>query len=170
MPGEPLTRPVEASARRPVKLVFELPTYGVVMVDLSFAIQPGIAPHPDAYVAEVIELLPYSALEQSVIRLGVEDGLASVRKPGRFCQILGVRIKSSLADPRLEGLRRTTVMLRDDLNPATSEVERFEAIGFSIDQYHSLRAFVAKQIGNEPRGNQQNPWSMRRPPRTRRLP
>lgn len=89
----------------------------------------------------------FSALEWSVIALAKRDCLSSLRKPGRVSRALsslfGLRTASSLADPRLEALRRVSVhaWLRGFALPEV-EVAQFLDAGFVKPQLEALLASV----------------------------
>lgn len=81
-----------------------------------------------------------SALEWSVVALAANDPLSSLRTPGRMAVAMGALFgdhrRSSLADPRLEALRRIAVLGRHQgYTVAPTEIRAFVAAGFSEDQY-----------------------------------
>ena len=81
-----------------------------------------------------------SALEWSVVALAAKDPLSSLRTPGRMAiamgAVFGDRRYPTLADPRLEALRRIAVLGRHHgYTVAPAEIRAFVAAGFSEDQY-----------------------------------
>lgn len=78
----------------------------------------------------------FSALEMRVVALAARDTAWSVRPRTRFVRIVealfGIRRSNPLADPRLEALRRFTIIVRNMRGrlPA-AELEAFLAAGFS---------------------------------------
>lgn len=85
----------------------------------------------------------FSALEWSVIALAKRDTLRSLRTPGRVARavggVFGRGTASSLADPRLEALRRLAVHAwhRGFALPL-NEITRFVAAGFTEAQIETL--------------------------------
>jgi len=106
---------------------------------------PEAAPSPSA----MPEAARFSALEWSVVALSQRDTLGSLETPGRMAVALGSlfgnrRRNPRLADPRLEALRRFSVLarhLRDRL--PDREVVRFISAGFSQAQARLLRLTMA---------------------------
>lgn len=87
-------------------------------------------------------------LEWSVVALARGDSLASLRSPGRLSMALGNlfgrRPNPSLADPRLEALRRMAVLSwHHGFAVPAREVKAFLAAGFSPDQYETLLASIS---------------------------
>ena len=85
----------------------------------------------------------FTALEWLVIALAERDGAVSLRRPGRLASALGRLFGRSetphLADPRLEALRRLSVIAWDhgfDVPP--SELAAFRLAGFSSVQAETL--------------------------------
>jgi hypothetical protein len=81
-----------------------------------------------------------SGLEWLAVAVARNDGLSSLRRPGRLAAALGslfgVPRNPELADPRLEALRRVAVLSRHYGYAVPSrEVRRFVAAGFTPDQY-----------------------------------
>ena len=117
------------------------------------------APVPAAFVAaapvaaadvaeETDEEARLSALEWSVVALARRDRLSSLTRPGRMSIALGKvfgtrRQATSLADPRLEALRRMAVLTwhRGFAVPA-SELRAFFQAGFSTAQYETMTASI----------------------------
>jgi hypothetical protein len=84
-----------------------------------------------------------SALEWSVVAIAEHDRLSSLGEPGRISRamgrLFGTQTNGRLADPRLEALRRFSVMAwqHGDILPG-SELKRFEDAGFSRAQREIL--------------------------------
>jgi hypothetical protein len=91
----------------------------------------------------------FSALEWSVIALARRDPLSSLNQPGRVAKALaslfGLWRDSSLADGRLEALRRMAILAwRNGYAVPVSELRAFKAAGFSDEQYDVLQASIAR--------------------------
>ena len=89
----------------------------------------------------------FSDLEWSVVRLARRDGLSTLRPFGRvrrfFRWLTGLGINPKLADPRLEAIRRISVLSwRFGWSVPGSDVADFVAAGFSPDQYELLVSSV----------------------------
>lgn len=89
----------------------------------------------------------FSPLEWNVIALARRDPLRSVARPGRLSRamgsLFGLGTVSTLADPRLEALRRLAVHAwHHDFALPAEEVARFLAAGFSEAQAETLVASV----------------------------
>lgn len=88
-----------------------------------------------------------TSLEWLIVALAQRDPLSSIEKPGRIAMMLfalfGDRPNPRLADPRLEALRRFTVLVRNlrDRLPS-EETARFLAAGFSRAQARLVRRAV----------------------------
>ena len=90
----------------------------------------------------------FSGLEWTVIALSRRDRLSSLSTPGALSRALGSLFglgrNSTLADPRLEALRRIAVHAwHYGYTLPVSEIKRFLASGFSVDQYETLLASIA---------------------------
>ena len=90
----------------------------------------------------------FSEPEWSVIRLARRDGLSTLRPYGRvrrfFRWLTGLGINPTLADPRLEAIRRISVLSwRFGFTVPCSDVSDFIAAGFSPDQYELLVSSVS---------------------------
>jgi len=94
----------------------------------------------------------FSQLEWSIIRLAQVDGLSTLREPGLFLRFVGwltgTAHRPELANPRLEALRRISVMSwHFGFSVPGDDVADFLAAGFSLDQYEllvtSVRAALA---------------------------
>jgi len=102
----------------------------------------------DVQDADVIEP-GFSPREWSVIGLAHYDTRASLHKPGRIRRfverLFDVRRANALADPRLEALRRMTVLLRRGVDKiASGEIERFFASGYTQLQLAALAGHLGK--------------------------
>lgn len=90
-----------------------------------------------------------SALEWSVVAMAEQDGIESLRAPGRLASALGKLFgkarSNTLAHPRLEALRRVAVHAWRGpwLVPAT-ELKTFLAAGFTLEQFELVQASVSK--------------------------
>ena len=102
-------------------------------------------PLPDAPAAR------FSLLEWSVIQLARVDGLSTLREPGRLARffnwMVGLGGNPKLANPRLEALRRISVLSwHYGFSVPGDDVAEFIAAGFTPDQYellvHSVRAAI----------------------------
>lgn len=89
----------------------------------------------------------FSGLEWTVILLASGDTLRSLRTPGRLSRALGnvfgLGTKSSLADQRLEALRRVAVHLWRQVRLPVAEVQRFLDAGFEQAQLSELADSIA---------------------------
>ena len=90
----------------------------------------------------------FSPLEWTVIALARRDAIASLSEPGPLARALGSLFglgrQSTLADPRLEALRRLAVYAwHKGYKLPVSEIKRFLAAGFSSGQYETLLASIA---------------------------
>jgi hypothetical protein len=90
----------------------------------------------------------FSALEWTVIAFSRRDTIASLNSPGPIARALGglfgLGRQSTLADPRLEALRRIAVHAwHKGYTLPVSEIKRFLAAGFSAGQYETLLASVS---------------------------
>ena len=105
------------------------------------------APVPQADPVPVTTGL--SALEWSVVAIARGERLSSLKQPGRIATTLaavfGMRPRMPLADPRLEALRRISVLVwhRGD-NLPKSEIGRFLEAGFSVDQFETLLTSIGR--------------------------
>jgi len=87
-------------------------------------------------------------LERSVIGIARQDGLSTLRQPGRLTRwlglVFGVRISPQLADPKLEALRRIAVLSwRRGYAIASAEVKAFLASGYSPAFYELVVDTIA---------------------------
>ena len=87
-------------------------------------------------------------LEHSVIGIARQDGLSTLRQPGRLTRwlglVFGVRISPQLADPKLEALRRIAVLSwKRGYAIASAEVKAFLASGYSPAFYELVVDTIA---------------------------
>lgn len=97
-----------------------------------------------------VELKPagFTALEWSVVALAERDPLSSLRTPGRLAvalgRLFGDRVNPSLADSRLEALRRAAVQVwHHGYTAPASAIQPFLSAGFSEAQFGLLVDSVA---------------------------
>jgi hypothetical protein len=86
--------------------------------------------------------------EWEVIVLARQDGLSSLRAPNRLARVVewlfGGGINRRLADPRLEALRRLSVLAwHHGYAVPVSAIKTFKAAGFSMDQLDIMLARIA---------------------------
>lgn len=91
-----------------------------------------------------------SALEWSVVALAQRDRLSSLTEPSRVAVAMGAlfggrKHSPRLADPRLEALRRVSVLAwhKGYAVPA-HEIAAFHEAGFTTDQYETLLASISR--------------------------
>jgi hypothetical protein len=117
-------------------------------VDFSGTLPPAAhAAAPGAGV-ERAEPSRLSALEWSVVALARRDRLSSLARPGRMAlalgKVFGSRPALSLADPRLEALRRAAVMTwHYGVAVPAAEIAAFISAGFTAGQYQTMAASIA---------------------------
>ena len=105
---------------------------------------------PVAAPADVMAVTGLSALEWSVVALAQKDRLSSLKTPGRMSMAMGVifgkqRANPQLADPRLEALRRMSVLAwHHGFAVPRHEIRQFHEAGFTADQYEMLLASVSQ--------------------------
>ena len=90
-----------------------------------------------------------SPLEWSVVALARNDRLSSINASGPISiamrRVFGSRRLASLADERLEALRRLAVIAwHRGYAIATSEIRDFKAAGFSMAQYELVLASISR--------------------------
>ena len=91
-----------------------------------------------------------SALEWQVVALAQNDRLSSLEDPGRISIALGTifggrRPNPRLADPKLETLRRISVLAwHRGYTLPPSELEAFHEAGFTLDQLETLLASISR--------------------------
>lgn len=95
-------------------------------------------------------------LERSVIGIARQDGMATLRQPGRLSRwlglVFGVRISPQLADPKLEALRRIAVLSwKRGYSIASAEVKAFLAVGYSPAFYELVVDTIASARQSEAR-------------------
>ena len=86
--------------------------------------------------------------EWEIIALARQDGLSSLRAPGRLeraaAWLFGGGINRRLADPRLEALRRLAVLAwHNGYALPVSAIKAFKAAGFSMDQLEIVLARIS---------------------------
>lgn len=97
----------------------------------------------------------FSALEWSVIALAKRDPLRSLGRPSRLSRamgsLFGLGTRSTLADPRLEALRRMAVLAwRRGFALPLAEIDRFLAAGFHEAQIETLvESVTGLRVGGE---------------------
>ena len=95
----------------------------------------------------------FSELEWSIVRLARRDGLWTLRPYGRvrrfFRWLTGLGINPKLADPRLEAIRRISVLSWNfGFTVPGDDVADFIAAGFSHDQYELLVRSVSAAVSS----------------------
>lgn len=114
---------------------------------LTFAPYCAIA-LPTVTPPDAISALPaaFTRDEWGALHIGAGDRLATLRRPGRYTLLLhrlfGVRSANRLADPRIETLRRTAVLLHWCKALPPSDKAAFHDAGFSEDQLAIVKALV----------------------------
>jgi len=85
----------------------------------------------------------FTPLELNVIALADVDHPGSVRESTRFGRFMerafGIRRSNTLADPRLEALRRFAVLARHGGVLPPHEIDLFISAGFSLHQARALQ-------------------------------
>jgi hypothetical protein len=120
-------------------------------LDPASAFAAGTAEAIPADVAlQAGEASGFTALEWTVIALARRDRLSSLEEPGPIARavggLFGLGRQSSLADPRLEALRRFAVHAwHKGYTMPVSEIKRFLATGFSAAQLETLLASISGQ-------------------------
>lgn len=87
--------------------------------------------------------IQFDPLEEQVMALARTDRLSSLEKPGPFDRLLtmvfGLRPASrTLADPRLEALRRAVVVARHRHHLPDMQAAELRAQGFALEQIHAI--------------------------------
>lgn len=89
----------------------------------------------------------FSALEERTIRLARNDPMSSLDAPGRLRHIanrmFGFSELATLANPRLEALRRLAVMAWNGVRLPEGEVARFLSAGFGHEHVDGVLAMIA---------------------------
>ena len=120
------------------------------MAYLSFTeFGPAALAGADHFVPAPKPVIPaqFSALEWSVVALAERDPLSTLRSPSRMAvalgNLFGDRRNPSLADPKLEALRRLAVLTwHDGYRVAESAVRAFVAAGFTLQHYELLAGSI----------------------------
>jgi hypothetical protein len=91
---------------------------------------------------------PFTDLEWTVVRLARQDRPSSTRSPGRlrraFRWIFATKPTNQLADPRLEALRRFSIIAWRRRGPIPPEaLSELESAGFSVEQGDALVRWIA---------------------------
>lgn len=102
---------------------------------------------PSPKTAEPAARAQFSALEWSVVALAERDSLSTLRNPSRMAvalgNLFGDRRNPSLADPKLEALRRLAVLTwHHGYRVAESAVRTFVAAGFTLQHYELLAGSI----------------------------
>lgn len=95
----------------------------------------------------------FTPLEWSIIRLSSVDSLGTLREPGRFDRfinwLMGRNGSPELANPRLEALRRISVLSwHFGFTVPGEDVSDFLSAGFSPDQYELLVSSVRRALSS----------------------
>jgi hypothetical protein len=85
-----------------------------------------------------------TALEWSIVAMAEQDGLASIREPGRYIKairgLFGLKTSNRLANDRLESLRRVAILAwHHGWNVPKSELKAFLDAGFTSDQFELIQ-------------------------------
>jgi hypothetical protein len=85
-----------------------------------------------------------TALEWSIVAMAQQDGLSSIREPGRYTKALrslfGLKAANRLANDRLESLRRIAILAwHHGWNVPKSELKAFLEAGFTTDQFELIQ-------------------------------
>lgn len=123
-----------------------------------FAFLDRFATEAAAPVAPAVAAPEFSDLEWSVIRLARRDRLWTLRPYGRvrrfFRWLTGLGINPKLADPRLEALRRISVLSWNfGFTVPGDDVADFVAAGFDHDQYELLVSSIGAAVSSSVQGN-----------------
>lgn len=118
------------------------------MAHFDNAAEPAAVPGPWGTPAD--GRTDFSPLEWTVVLLARRDRISSLNEPGAIARafggLFGLGRHSSLADPRLEALRRLAVHAwHKGYKLPVSEIKRFLAAGFSAGQFETLLASVANK-------------------------
>lgn len=109
------------------------------------AVVRAAAPSPKTAVPAA--RVQFTALEWSVVALAERDPLSTLRNPSRMAvalgNLFGDRRNPSLADPKLEALRRLAVLTwHHGYRVAESAVRAFVAAGFTLQHYELLAGSI----------------------------
>lgn len=120
------------------------------MAYLNFASLQGTPVAVPADVPAAPAATGFSVLEWQVVAIAQHDRLSTLHAPSRMAVALGMifggeRPNPRLADPRLEALRRLSVLAwhRGYALPP-SEVQAFHDAGFTADQFETLLASISR--------------------------
>ena len=109
--------------------------------------QPVTAPEidPARFPARDHAPVAFTPLEEQVIMLALADGLGSIEEPGRierlFATLFGMRAPSrTLADPRLETLRRAVVVARHRHHLPDPQAVALRLAGYALAQIRMIEA------------------------------
>jgi hypothetical protein len=123
----------------------------MAFVDFNSA-GPSIAPRASYAVqldrAAGLPDASLNALEWSVVAIARNDRLSSLRSPGgvsiALALVFGRRVSPSLADAKLEVLRRTAVLSwHYGYTIPSADLQAFLAAGYSLDHYELLLASIS---------------------------
>jgi len=108
-------------------------------------------PAPLERIAPPAPRSEFSDVEWSIVRLARRDGLWTLRPYGRvrrfFRWLTGLGINPKLADPRLEAIRRISVLTwRFGFTVPGRDVADFIAAGFNHDQYELLVSSISATL------------------------
>lgn len=104
----------------------------------------------DFVIAKPKTVTGLSALEWQVVAIAQHDRLSTLEKPGRMAIALGVlfggeRPNPRLADPKLEALRRISVLAwHKGFRLPQHEIRAFREAGYTADQYETLLASISR--------------------------
>lgn len=117
---------------------------------ISLATALPITPRADAVS---VESVGFAYHEWDVIQIARRDGLASLSAPTRMARLsawlFGGGISLRLADPRLEALRRLSVLAwHHGYVVPVSAIKAFTDAGYSNDQLELLLASIASSRSN----------------------
>lgn len=120
------------------------------MAYLNFAELEGTPIAAPAEIASMRREGGFSVLEWQVVAIAQRDRLASLEAPGRLSIALGAifggqRPNPRLADPKLEALRRLSVLAwHKGYALPPSEIRAFHDAGFNTDQFETLLASISQ--------------------------
>lgn len=105
--------------------------------------QTSSAPSSNA-MAGTLPPTRLTALEWSIVAMAEQDGLASIREPGRYIKglrsLFGLKAPNRLANDRLEALRRLAILAwHHGWNVPKSELKAFLDAGFTSDQFELIQ-------------------------------
>jgi hypothetical protein len=108
----------------------------------------GASPEVEPFRLKAMEPATFTSLEDQVIALARTDGLGSIEAPGLIerlvTRLFGLNPeRRSLADPRLETLRRAVVVARHRHHLPDMQAAELREAGFTVAQ---IRAIEMKAI------------------------